>query len=748
MQILLCILLSAAPEWGLSTSVSFIHKANSDGENGVWCASSGGAFHFSEDEGVGSLFSCPDELPVPDCLDVIEDSQGRMWFATGGEGLLMFDGSSWQTYSNFEGIPGEGTVTSLMEAAGEIWVGCIGGVAHGGPQGFTPVGEAFTANDVYYMAERGDTLWLCTDKGIYSLHDPWNPLNPDSWYHWQDTRDLELNTVRTGVSSVYACGKSGALELEPGETRFSFLIDYSSIPDSMITDVIETDQGLFAAIHGDILKRNGEEWISSGTGLPPIRWPICFFEAGGRLYSAFSYQTSIVDITNTQSGLGLFYLTPAEEWGFRQIPGLQCKKVHEMAATDDGRIYLGSYSRGLQAYYPGYGWRGYAEEDGMPNTSQTFAVGKSYDSGVWVSSYHHGLSWVRDNDDWEGSGDTILTFVKDTLEYHSPQSTIIRADIPNNQPVMISGQSNGNWAAFRQFDAIGQPDEPSGILGFNGNPMGTMNWAPRTGGSGIAYINTRCVYPVSEDSLWIAFDDGQGCQLLVHSGDPSDDSQDMWRPGQGQAFTSSSGLPSSEVYCFLEVPGIGFLAGTSAGLARWTGSGFTDYSEITETVKAMEADAAGRIWCLAESGIYRISDGTVSYYNAFNSDYKPSALYGWEYALRDPLSGGVYFSSEEGLWLITQAGGGETVDPEVSFYPQPFVSGEDVLRLTGPPDGFPVTVDFYRLDGTPAGTVEAESLSQWTWDGTLRNKIVSAGIYMVLVTVNERVYQTRITVVR
>lgn len=748
MQILLCILLSAAPEWGLSTSISFVQKTSPDGEGGVWCASSGGAFHYTIEEGVGTVYSCPGDLPVPDCREVIRDSQGRMWFATGGGGLLMYDGEGWQTYSNFEGIPGEGTVTSLLEAAGEIWVGCIGGVAHGDAQGFTPVGEAFTANEVYYASARGDTLWFCTDKGIYSLHDPWNPLNPDSWYYWEETREMDLSVVRTGSSLVYACGKSGLLELDPDSMLFQYLIDYSSVSDSMVTDVIETDQGLFAAVHGAVIKRNGDEWVSSGNGLSPFRWPVCLFQVGGTLYTAVSFQTSIIDVANTQSGLGLFSLGSNSHWDFQPIPGLQCKKIHQMAAADDGRLYAGSYSRGLQAYYPGYGWRGYGEDDGMPNTSQTFAVAESSVSGIWVSSYHHGLSWVKDNEDWDSQGDTILTFVRDSLEYQSAQATIIKADIPNNQPVMITGQSNGNWAAFRQFDPIGHPEETSGILGFNGNPEGTMNWAPRIGGSGIASINVRSVYPVSEDSLWIAFDDGQGCQLLLHSGNPADASQDAWRPGQGQAYTTSSGLPTSDVYCFAEVPGVGLLAGTSAGLARWTGSGFAPYSEITETVKAIQTDMTGRIWCLAESGIYRISDGSVSYFNALNSDYKPSPLYGWEFSFRDPVSGGVYFSSEEGLWLVTQEGGGSGTGTRLSFYPQPFRSGEDILRLTGPDAGLPVSVDFFRLDGSFAGSLEASSASQWSWDGTLNGKIVAGGVYMVLVTAGDTVYQDRIAVVR
>jgi len=747
MQFLLCLLLSAVPQWELTTSLSYVHQVSSDGNGGLWCASSGGVFHYSPSEGIGIVYSCPEVLPIPDCLDVLEDSAGRMWFATNGGGLVMYDGNDLFVYSTFEGIPGDGVVNSLLEAGGDIWVGCSGGFAHGGVNGFTPVGDAFTANDVFSISARNDTLWLCTDKGIYSLHDLVNPLNPASWKHWQDTQSLELSRISTGESSIYACGKSGVVELEAGFERFKVILDYSDSPDSSAIDVLETDKGLFAAVHGAVLRFDGENWTGYGSGIPMVFWPSCLFEVQGTLHAGFSYQTNILDLLNTQAGLG-FYILEGEYWNNFPIPGLQCKRIHQMASMDDGRLYAATYLRGVQAYYPGYGWRSYVESDGMPNGFQTFALAADPEDGIWASSYHHGLSWIRDNQDWTGDGDTILTFIRDSLESSSPQATLIKADIPNNQPVMIAGQSNGMWAAFRQYDPTGQPDEPSGILGYNGDPMGVMNWAPRLGGSGIAAINVRSVYPVSGDSLWIAFDAGAGCQLLVHSGNPSDDSEDSWLPGPGQAFTTAYGLPTGEVFCFQKVPGVGLLAGTSDGLTRWTGNGFNDYADISGAVKAMTTDSEGRIWCLGESGIYRVSDGEATFFNGLNSDFKPSALYTREYSTRDQVSGGVYFSAEAGLWLVTQSGGGGSQQSGISFYPQPYLSGEGVLRFTGAPDGLPVSVDFFRLDGSFAGTVEGPSMSEWAWDGSLRGKIVAGGVYMALVTVGESTHQARIAVVR
>ncbi len=199
-----------------------------------------------------------------------------------------------------------------------------GRFSHGGPSGFTPVGEALPATDVYSIAARNDTLWLCTEKGIFSLNDPYNPLNPSSWKYWEETRAFELENVRAGETSIYACGMSGAVELEAGSDRFELLIDYTSQADSAVIDMIEFDSSLYAAIRGSVIVKNGESWEEAGIWLPSSRWPVSLFTLNGVLYVSFTYQTKVTDLVNTQAGMGLYHLENGQ-WLLETIPGIQCK---------------------------------------------------------------------------------------------------------------------------------------------------------------------------------------------------------------------------------------------------------------------------------------------------------------------------------------------------------------------------------------------------------------------------------------
>ncbi len=227
MSLLFYILLAAAPRWDLDTSISYVYNSSSSGTGSVWCASSGGVFHYSTESGIGTVYTCPEDLPIPDCRDLLLDSKDQLWIATGGSGLVLKDGDGWISYSNFEGIPGQGIVYSVIEASGSIWVGCSGGLARGDEFGFVPVivQGSFNPDDVYSLAQRNDTLWMCTDRGIFSLLSNNDPYNPDSWTYWPETQGLQMNRIRTGEHSVYACGNSGAIELQPGEESFKFLID-------------------------------------------------------------------------------------------------------------------------------------------------------------------------------------------------------------------------------------------------------------------------------------------------------------------------------------------------------------------------------------------------------------------------------------------------------------------------------------------------------------------------------------------
>ncbi len=739
---LLMLVMSLLPEWDLMSSTTFVRSVCSDGQGGLWCATTGGVIRFRYGEGVIESLSYPDQLPHPRTRSVFQDSQGFLWVATEG-GLVLYADGQTTFFTSFEGIPGSGNVYSVAEAGGYIWVGSDGGLARGDSQGFIPIeeGTVFNADRVYGMAVRSDSLWLVTDRGVFSLDTGMSPFDPAAWKDWKATQSYSLRGIEVPSQGVCAYGSSGVAILAPGADDFELTLDYT-LNDTTVTGVAELDGMLVASRNGGVLEYRNGRWGLLAPAIPSDITPSFLRSVDGNLWMGYGVVNPQMEV----AGRGIL-LRQDGAWLNSTLPGMPCMSVFQLVVEPDGRTYTGTYIRGLQAFYPGEGWRVFtAENSGFPNNLQIFAATDWAGPGVWAASYHYGLTWVDDNGTLDDGDDMLLTFCSDTLQNPVPPATIVvPSDLVNNQVNMLASQGQGVWSAHESYWQF--PDEPSGITGFRGDPEAReMEWAVRTTSDGLAAKDVRGVFPQGSDSLWITFTLGQGCQLLVHSGDPSDASSDTWYPAPNQAYTVASGLPSNEVYCVLPVPGAGVYVGTASGLARFNAGEFTSIAGVNGAVKTMAADQAGRIWCVGTTGVTCVEGSQTYFYDSSNSSYIPSSRPDQEYSITDPASGEVMFSSENGIWSIATGGGGTAESPV--FYPQPYIPSEGGMLIMGVADQLPIRVEFYSVDGAFLGAEEAPSPAQWTWDGELDSARAASGVYMVLVKYGDVVFPSRIAVVR
>jgi hypothetical protein len=163
-------------------------------------------------------------------------------------------------------------------------------------------------------------------------------------------------------------------------------------------------------------------------------------------------------------------------------------------------------------------------------------------------------------------------------------------------------------------------------------------------------------------------------------------------------------------------------------------------------VKAIEVDPEGRIWCLGTSAIHCLDGSVLTSYDEVNSPYLPSSRVENEYSAYLPTEGRILFSSISGLWSL-EVGQGTAQVGAVSFYPQPFLPGDGEPLMMAGLVGDPVEVEFFRLDGSRAGRVDAEDASEWAWNGSFAGSPAASGVYMVLVRSGGQVYRSRIAVV-
>jgi hypothetical protein len=729
-------------DWDLQTSMTYV-RSICPADGGLWCATGGGVFRYEDGAGFTQFYTYPDDLPHFEVRDVLVDSDGRLWAATAA-GVACLEDGEWTVYTDFEGIPGEGA-WDICEAGGWIFAGSDGGLARwSGDADFVPLDEsttggAFTAGEATGMAALSDTLWIATDEGIFNLDLSASPFSPSSWQSMSSgTLAFSIDGLIVWEDSLYGYGDMGVFRRDAG--RWTVLLDYTS-PDSVVTGLAGTPDGLVASCRGVRRRTSGTTWEPWGSGYPYQHWASTVSWDGERLRAGVASPGGLV---YDDFGAGLAVLDSGS-WEVVTVPGQPSRSVYQIA-TDDDRTYLGSHNRGLLASYDGE-WTSFLQGQGMPNILRTYSASVDPAGGVWTASYHYGLTWMDDRGTIDQGDDSTVTFVSDSIEGLPPETHQILCPMYNNQVVSLAGQGVILWIGQEAYWST--PDEPSGILALTGSPdAGTMEWQGFDESGGLASRNVRRVHAVGTDMLWIAFAGEGGCQLLDHGGTPMYTADDRWLPASGQAFTTVQGLPSNQVFCFAEEQGGTVVIGTGDGICRW--SAMSGISSIeggpAGTVKAIEVDSEGRIWCLGTSAIYCLDGSLLTSFDEVNSPYLPSSRVENEYSEYLPSLGRILFSSISGLWSL-EVGQGTAQGGAVSFYPQPFLPGDGEPLMMAGPAGGPVEVEFFCLDGSRAGRIDAEDASEWAWDGSFGGSPAASGVYMVLVRAGGQVYRSRIAVV-
>ena len=733
-------------DWGFETSQSYVTSIFEDSDGTMWCSTSGGILHYDPNTGWDDPIVYPDELPWFRINDLyVYDS--LLWAATAGGGLALRQGDSWQVFSSYEGIPGSGAVHSVHCAGGYTWAGSDGGLSRGNAAGFlqmdeSATGGAFRADEVTGITSVSDILFLATDRGVYSLDLLASPFNPDSW------TSHETATINLGILDIYAVSADSVFGFGPGGVAqmispdsWQVLLDFSMSDDSVVTGLLRIDDGLLASCIN--VRKFIEEgvWETYGEGYPVSTFSSCLGSAGDEIWVGYGLD----NVSTENSGNGLGYLDNGT-WVSVPVSGMAGSSCYQIT-LDSGNMYLGSHNAGLMAFYPDSGWITFNMNTvNMPRSLRTYSSAKSSCPGIWTGSYHYGLTWIDDRNTFSMEDDTVITYVSDSLSDVSPDVVQVIAPLLNNQIVMLSAQNGALWIAQEAFWQ--SPDETSGITAVSGDPeSGNLEWASRTDADGLASKNIQTLYPCGQDSLWIAFASNGGCQLLVHGGDPVDKSQDTWYPGAGEVYDTSWGLSSSQVFCFARDNGGNILAGTGSGLFRWQENVFVQISGITGSIKTMQVDNKGRIWCMGGSSIICADGSEITEFTTSNSPYIPTSRVENEFSVFQPDEGKLYFSSIIGLWtLIAQQGSDDS--PDLLFYPQPFLPADEELRICWTGVDRQISVKLFSLDGQYLGCIQAENREEWFWNGSLGGEDVSSGVYLAIIETDGMTFRAKVAVIR
>lgn len=518
--------------------------------------------------------------------------------------------------------------------------------------------KGFPGDSVSSIAQTIDGyLWLGTDKGLVRFDGlTFRRFEPPN-----------ASTFQIGAVRALLADAQGNLWILSQNTRLfryhngAFEVSRGEAEDG-ITAISLGPAGevLLSSVALGPLKYDGRQFLAI---LPAARWPDAANFARGEIPDDRSARFS---------------------WSYGNMPdrlAAGTSAVISIAATADGKIWLGTQDRGLLYLQEG---RLQAPAKDLPNTKMICLLPLANsdlwigtNTGVWhwheaeltrsgvPSSFLSGevLSMVRDRDSnlWVGTNRGLFRF-------NSTGGSALATEVPTTggpATALFEDREGNLWVgsprgierfrrgAFFTFAGAGSPPESTGAVYVD--PSGRTWFAPIGGGlhwlrgeengtvSGHG-LDQDVAYSItgSGEDLWIGWRRGGLTRLTYSHG-----------TAKVQRYTENDGLPQNSVYSVYQGPDGAVWVGTlSGGVSNFDGRQFTTYTianglasnNITSIVQTRD----GTVWFGTSNGLSSLSNGQWRSFAA--RDGLPSEDI---YCLFEDSRGALWIGTSRGLGLLS-----------------------------------------------------------------------------------------------
>ncbi len=148
---------------------NYVRAMAFDGEGALWLGTIAGVSRYQ-----GQIWQLirDESLAGRRINAVLTDRAGRTWAGMEQNGLAMWDGARWQSFTSQSGLPpgGDRVVSLFEDSGGRIWVGTgdsVGYLDAAGKWRFFDQRAGVAGLPVYSFAEDAEgTLWLATEGGV------------------------------------------------------------------------------------------------------------------------------------------------------------------------------------------------------------------------------------------------------------------------------------------------------------------------------------------------------------------------------------------------------------------------------------------------------------------------------------------------------------------------------------------------------------------------------------------------------
>jgi hypothetical protein len=515
-----------------------------DSQGNLWFGTGGGVTRF--DGTIWTTYTTADGLADNYVQAVAEDADGNLWFATGQfGGACRFDGVTWTTYTTEDGLADNRVQAIIKDSHGDLWFGTGG---YGGVSRYDGVtwttyttADGLLYNNVTTIIEDSNgNLWFGT--GWFDIEvGPYGGVSRFDRVDWTTytMEDLPDDDVRAIIEDSH--GNLWFATWWGGVSRFdrvgwTTFTTEDGLADRSVLAVIEDTDGTlwFGTAGGGVSTYDGADWFTYTT------------EQGLACNSVLAIiEDSQGDLWFGTAGAGVSRYDGAEWTTFTTEDGLADDYVTAILEDSNGDFWFGSWA-GVSRY-DGVAWTTYSAEDGLAE-GVVRAILEDSSGNLWfgTTGFHE---WQGGASRYDGLSWTTFT-AEDGLADDN-----VRAIIEDSQGDLWFGTSWGlsrydgfNWTTYSTEDelvanSVGAIIEDSrGNLWFGTSDGVTMHEPDRVGPHTVIWPRPPQLSPNTIQTIAFSASFGEvGGVTFSHSMDGSD-----WSEWASVNSWTASGLPDGE----------------------------------------------------------------------------------------------------------------------------------------------------------------------------------------------------------
>ncbi|MCW3105063.1 MAG: hypothetical protein JWO09_3503 [Bacteroidetes bacterium] len=326
-------------------------------------------------------YSIEDGLPQSQIIDLLQDHNGNMWFATNGGGVSCFNGLHFTNYSTRDGLSNNRVFSVFEYDDRNIWIGTTKGLSRLYNKKIYQFKDALvreTGIYCFYKHSDGNT-WIGTSDGIV-LYDGKKfksfPRNDSigSYQVWSIKQDKLGNTwIATMLNGVFCYD---------GKTMKHFTMK-DGLSDLRIRDILINDDKVWVSSYRGIHEYDPSKAYTGTQSFKII---------SEKQFSETVYKLFRDSLGNVWAGTakGVLKITYGKTRSITRANGLCGNLVDAITQDREGNMWFGSFAGGVSKYKNDL-FINFNEDHGLVNNT-VMSVFKDSKDNFWIGTWGGGVS--------------------------------------------------------------------------------------------------------------------------------------------------------------------------------------------------------------------------------------------------------------------------------------------------------------------------------------------------------------------